>query len=355
MKIPFFNTDYIDSSLRALYHEALDQVIEGDLYAQGIAIHEFETDFSKYLSAENFVSCANGTDALEIIIEVLGLEHGDEIILPSFSCQASIEPFLKKGMLVKFVDIKDDFTIDVRQLKNVITKHTRAVLCVHLFGNACEMDVLVDLARENNLYLIEDCAQAHGLRIGNKMAGTFGHASAFSFYPTKNLGALGEAGGMVFQKEIWAQKARELANHGQSEKNVHNQLGRNSRMDTLQAAFLRLKLPFLDQWNDQRLEIANRYFEELPIPKPKYTVAHQMVIQSSNRQKLTESLTKYGIGHSIHYPYTLPDISSLTVKSHTEEFIFAVKAALQNVSLPCYPGLTDIQLDYIIDVLKKEL
>ena len=351
MKVPFYSTRYVNDQVKTLMYKAFDEVMESQYFTGGEQVEKFEKDFQTYIGSSNFITCANGTDALEIILRTWDIQAGDEVILPALSCQATLEPLLLLGAIPVFCDVlSQGLCIDPVEVEQKITSKTKAIIAVHLHGNWSDMKSLVSLANKYNVKLLEDCAQAHGLKFEDKHAGTWGDAGAFSFYPTKNLGALGEAGGMVFKDKLEGERARRLRNHGQKSKDVHIEVGRNSRMDTLQAAFLSVKLEFLDDWNFQRSQLAAYYRENL-IGKVTFysgttTVWHQFVIGVSDREKVQEYLKEKGIGIAVHYPYLLPDFIG------SEEFFpISAEAVKSMISLPLYPGLTTDEQEYVIKSL----
>ena len=318
MKIPFVDLKRQYQSHRSEIDLAISNVITDTAFVGGNSnkyIQAFEKVFSSFLSLKHTITCANGTDSLEIILEAYNIGKGDEVIVPAVSWIATSESVGRTGAKPVFVDVdKDTLLIDVSKVESVITKSTKAIIPVHLYGNAVNMEKIMQLAAKYNLVVIEDCAQAHGAKYNGKLIGTFGHASSFSFYPGKNLGAYGDAGAITTNSDNIASKCRMIANHGQLKKHAHLIEGRNSRMDGLHAAILSVKLPHLNKWNELRNLNAKKYDRaiinaaiELPVVNSNaYHVFHLYVIKSANRDKLKMALEAEGVECAIHYPTALP-------------------------------------------------
>lgn len=324
-------------------------------------IREFEDSFAAYIGARHCISCGNGTDAIEIIFRALGIGENDEVIVPANSFIASSEAITHAGAKPVFVDCHPDYyTIDITKIEKAITKKTKAIIPVHLYGLPAEMNETIKLADEFGLKVIEDCAQAHGATYHGKKVGTFGVASSFSFYPGKNLGAYGDAGCMITNDDNLADKLRMWSNHGRTGKYDHEFEGKNSRMDVLQAAILSVKLKYLDLWNEKRNHVAKRYHDNLkdskfilPLnPSYSYHVYHQFVVRCENRETIREKLKNNNIETGIHYPIPLPFLKAYAHYGHTKED-FPVSYGYMNnlLSLPMYPELSDNMVDYICECL----
>ncbi len=349
MEIPFYDMTHQMNREKADIEEAFQSVISGKYFSSGTAVENFEVEFAGFNGTSNFIACANGTDALELIFRALELRKGDEVIVPAYSCWATVEPLLLLGINPVFVDVKPySLNIDHDLIQSVITPKTKAILAVNLYGNAANLPQLASIAEQNGLILIEDCAQAHGAELKGRALGTFGRAGAFSFYPTKNLGALGEAGGILTGDDELGVKLLMYRDHGQSGKDRHLFPGRNSRMDELQGAILLKRLEYLEKWNEARREIATQYQRFLKgsvrlIEFHAGAIYHQFPIFHDQRDELRNFLKDQGIGTGIHYPYTLPG----TAIGDSSGFPIAREASETIISLPIYPGLSQQQVEYI--------
>ena len=349
MNIPFYNISHQSESNGLNIQKAIDRVMDRKMFAASTEVEAFESEFAAYCGAQHFLACANGTDAIELILRALEIGPGDQVLVPAFSCWATVEPVILLGATPIFVDISaENFGMDPDLVQSAITPRTKAIIAVNLFGFSSDLTSLSRIANQNGLFLIEDCAQSHGVKYRDSMTGNYGVASAFSFYPTKNLGAIGEAGGVLTSNENLAEKVRILRDHGQASKNDHKLAGRNSRMDEIQAAVLREKLQYLDNWNHQRRENARMYFNILHglVALPEFSedaTFHQMVILVKQRDALKEFLKGSGVETSIHYPYTLPDLAGQSPHSFPE----ANLVCSQILSIPVWPGLSSKEIEYV--------
>tara|TARA_B100000780_G_C21125273_1_gene456400 strand:- start:1140 stop:2240 length:1101 start_codon:yes stop_codon:yes gene_type:complete len=323
---------------------AIKDVIQNSSFIGGKDISYFEESFAHYQDSSHCIGVANGTDALEIAIESLDLPKNSEVIVPANSFISSAEAVSRQGLKVVFCDVNSsDFTINIKDLEKRLTSKTSAIMAVHLYGHPCDMDSLSLIAKNNNLRIIEDCAQAHGAEYKDKRVGSIGDIGCFSFYPGKNLGAYGDAGAIVTNDETLAKKSRMIANHGRIEKYNHEFEGRNSRMDGLQAAILNVKLTKLDMWTSQRILLADTYldllkdFTEIILPSRKEwakQVYHLFVIRSDSRDSLQKSLKEEGIATGIHYPIALPKLKAFEYLNQSKEEGFAWKSDNTLLSLP---------------------
>lgn len=324
-------------------------------------IEKFEREFAAYGGVEHCIACGNGTDAIEIALKALGVGEGDEVIVPALTWISTSEAVTSVGATPVFVDISRDFyTIDPQKIEEKITQKTKAIIPVHLYGLPADMDAITAIAKRHNLFVIEDCAQAHGTEYKGKKVGTFGNVGTFSFFPGKNLGAYGDAGGVVTNDKDVAEKCRLIANHGQAKKNEHLCEGRNSRMDGLQAAILSVKLPYLPHWIEARRAVAAVYGHLLTegtvgLPtEPAYAkhAYHLYVIEVDNRDAIKKKLQEAGIECGVHYPTALPFLTPYLKFNHREsEFPNAVAAAAKILSLPLYPELTAEDTQFIVETL----
>ncbi len=312
------------------------------------------------------VGVANGTDALMLALRAVGVGEGDEVITTPFTFAATVEAIHWAGAKIVFVDINtENYTIDIKQIEEKITARTRAIIPVHLYGHPADMESILELAREYDLKIIEDAAQAHGALYKGKRVGSFGTASTFSFYPGKNLGAYGDGGAVVTNDVKVADNVRKLADHGCLNKYEHEQPGFNSRLDSIQAAVLNVKLKYLDDWTKRRREIARFYNEvfaqtsEVITPKESSwaeAVYHLYVVQVPNRDILKQKLNEAGIGAGIHYPIPLhlqKAYGFLDLKK--DSYPVSEKAAESVLSLPNYPEMTDEMVGVVVNKFKSFL
>lgn len=364
MQIPFQKLDAQYTAIRSEIDQAITTVLTKAQFIGGEPVKQFEQAFAKKLSAKYCISTGNGTDSLFLILKALNLKAGDEVITPAFSCIPSAETISLTGATPVFCDVDSRcYTIDPEQVKKKITSRTKAVIAVHLYGQAAPVIELKKICDQHNLFLIEDCAQGHLTKDGDAFAGTVGVAGAFSFYPTKNLGAYGDAGCIVTDDSALAERARRLRNHGALVKDDHAFEGTNSRMDTLQAAILNVKLNYLEQWNTRRQEIARKYMQQLgevtqiqlPHARTQSThTYHLFCIRTQQREDLKNYLAGQGIETLVHYPKALPFTPAYRHLNHVESD-FPVAASLQNqvLSLPLYPELTDGEIAYVADSIRQ--
>ena len=345
---------------------AIREVVEQGVFIGGEAHDMFSRAFADYCGSAHCVPCANGTDALELALQAHGIGRGQDVIIPAFSFVATMEAVSNAGAAPVLCDIEPNyFSIDTDKLESLVTSRTRAIMPVHLYGQMANMDAIKDVARRNGLAIIEDAAQAHGATWREKRAGSFGDAGCFSFYPGKNLGAYGDAGAIVTADPIVAERMRKLANHGRLSKYEHDIVGRNSRMDTLQAAVLAVKLRHLDAWNARRRALAAAYAAQLagigeitcPAVRPEAgPVWHLYVIRvhGGMRDALRAALDVAGIETGIHYPVALNRLSATTrqlgIRVNCPE---AERAAAEVLSLPLYPEMTEAMVGEVAGVIRQ--
>ncbi|XDD51549.1 DegT/DnrJ/EryC1/StrS family aminotransferase [Leptospira sp. WS92.C1] len=367
-QIPFVDLKTQYRNLNREIDRAIDSTIARTAFIGGssnVDIKEFEEKFSNYLGIKHCVSCANGTDSLEILLRSFGIGPEDEVIVPALSWISTSEAVSSMGAKPVFVDIEENhFTIDTNLIEKKITNRTKAIIPVHLYGHPADMGPILKLARKYNLYVIEDCAQAHGAEYEGQLVGTIGDAGSFSLFPGKNLGAYGDAGCIVTKDDEIASKARMIANHGQLEKHNHVLEGRNSRMDGIQASILNVKLPRLKEWTEDRRTNAKTYHEKLKnldllLPKEAKNVKHVyhlFVIRSAKRSQLQSALKKGGVETSIHYPTPLPFLNAYKQEGYTKlDFPVAAECCEEILSLPMFPELRLLDIEFISNIIKKEL
>ena len=356
-KIPFVDLHAQYLSIKDEIDTAIAGTIKNSSYIGGNAVKDFEKAFGSYIGIEHVVACANGTDSLEILLKAFNIKAGDEVIVPAMSWISTSEAVSSVGATPVFVDIeKDFFTIDINLLEKAITKKTKAIIPVHLYGHPADMPAIMEIANKNKLIVIEDCAQAHGAKINGQTVGTFGHAASFSFYPGKNLGAYGDAGCMITNDILIADTIRMIANHGQKNKHNHIIEGRNSRLDGLQAAILLAKLPHLEKWTEARITHSVEYNKllqgshlKLPSTKQGYrNVFHLYVVRVNERDILQQKLSSAGIETSIHYPTALPFLPCYAEKKYAQTDFPVAFLYQQNIlSLPMFAELSENQISYI--------
>jgi dTDP-4-amino-4,6-dideoxygalactose transaminase len=371
MKVPFVDLYAQYLSIKKEIDGAIETTIKNSAYIGGPAVKEFETAFAGYLGVGQVIACGNGTDSIEMLLKAYGVGEGDEVIVPATSWISTSEAVSSVGATPVFADIdKDYFTIDPVALEKAVTARTKAVIPVHLYGQAADMAAIMKVAEAHGLIVIEDCAQAHGARFAGRTAGTWGHASSFSFYPGKNLGAYGDAGCMATNDEAIADKVRMMAQHGQKGKHNHIMEGRNSRLDGLQAAILLAKLPYLEKWTEARIACAKKYDSLLngagvttpsgagvitPLTrKDTRHVFHLYVIRTGDRDGLQKNLADAGIETAIHYPTALPFLPCYRHrKFKPDDFPAAYSHQNSILSLPLFPELQDSAIAYVCAAIKK--
>lgn len=355
IEVPFVSFKPLESELNLL--KTFERVLNKSWYIDGTEDKEFETDFAKYLGIKHCVGCGNGLDALMLSLKALGIGEGDEVIVPSNTYIATALAVTYVGAKVVLVEPElSTYNINADEIENAITDRTRVIMPVHLYGQPCNMDVIMEIARKHDLKVVEDCAQAHGARYKGKLIGTFGDAAGFSFYPGKNLGALGDGGAVVTGSDEIAQIVRALGNYGSDYKYHHIYLGNNSRLDEIQAAFLREKLPLLDRTNSFRKQTAHRYLTEITnsdiilpwVPDYADPVWHIFAIRTKYRDELEHYLFERGIQTNKHYP--IPIHQQRAYKGYfTDSYPIAEEISKTELSLPMYYGMTEQQIEYVIE------
>jgi dTDP-4-amino-4,6-dideoxygalactose transaminase len=352
-------------SIKTEIDEAIQSVLTGTDFILGSAVRELEADLATYLGARHAIGCASGTDALQVAMMVLGIGRGDEVITSPFTFVATAETIALLGATPVYVDIDvKTYNLDVQQIAERITSRTKAIIPVHLYGQPADLESLLTLAGERALKLIEDAAQAIGARYRGRSVGTFGDIGCFSFFPSKNLGAYGDGGAMVTNDAALAERCRMVTLHGSKKRYQHEILGVNSRLDTLQAAVLKVKLRHLEAWTEARIRIAHRYDDalrglELVAPYCAPDVRHvynQYSIRSPRRDALAEFLKSRGVDHAIHYP--LPLSLQPAFRHYVPEgtsFPVAEAVSREIISLPIYPEMPEADVEAVIACLREFL
>ncbi|HEY4504499.1 MAG TPA: DegT/DnrJ/EryC1/StrS family aminotransferase [Candidatus Paceibacterota bacterium] len=361
-EIPFFDYRRQLGTIRPKIDQAIWRVLNSGKLILGDEVAKFEKEFAKYIGVKYAVGVNSGTDAIKIALRALGIGLGDEIITVANTAVPTVSAIREVGAVPVFVDVVEDYNIDASKIAEKINKKTRAILAVHLYGMPCSIKEIVKIAKTNKIFLVEDCAQAHGATYMGKKVGSFGDIACFSFYPTKNLGAYGDGGMIVTSNKKLADKCRELRMYGMRGTYYAHVEGYNSRLDELQAAILRVKLPYLDRWNKARSKVAKRYLAEitnsdiiLPILKSGVNPAwHLFVVRVTSREKFMNFLKQKGVAVAIHYPYPIHlqrAYKFLGLKKgnlpNTEKY------ANQIVSLPIFPELKDSEVAYIIKCVNE--
>jgi dTDP-4-amino-4,6-dideoxygalactose transaminase len=345
--------------------EVFRRVLKKSSFILGPEVVAFEQAFAQYVGAKECLAVNNGTTALQLVLEALEIGPGDEVITVANTFIATAEAISAVGARPVFVDADPvSYTMDPQLVEAAITPKTKALLPVHLYGQSVDLDALMTIAKRHNLYLVEDACQAHGATYKGKRVGAFGIAGCFSFYPGKNLGALGEGGGVVTNDPVFAQKMRMLRDHGSVKKYEHNVPGFNFRLEGLQGGFLNVKLKKLDGWNARRREIAKRYQELLgdaPITLPSEMgwgehVYHLYVIQADDREALKQALNDAGIETGLHYPVPL-HLQVAYKDLGYEKGAFPVSEHLSShiLSLPMHPFMTDAEVERVANVVLESL
>lgn len=363
MKVPFVTFKPLEKELDKDLRDAFGRVYNRSWYIEGEEDEAFEKAFAEYCDTKYCVGVGNGLDSLFLALKAMGITEGDEVIVPSNTYIATALAVTYTGATPVFVepDIRT-FNIDPTKIEAAITDKTKAIMPVHLYGQACDMDPIMDIAKKYDLYVVEDCAQAHGAKYNGKVIGSFGDAAGFSFYPGKNLGALGDAGATVTNNEELAKKVRALGNYGSDYKYHHIYQGNNSRLDELQAAFLAAKLPHLDKVNVERRKIAQKYLDGINNPEiilpfvPKYAepVWHIFGIRCNRRDELEKFLNDASISTNKHYPIPMHlqgCYADLGFKKG--DYPIAEEISETELSIPMYYGMTDEEVQYVIDRMNE--
>jgi dTDP-4-amino-4,6-dideoxygalactose transaminase len=361
--VPFLDLSLQHRALRAEIETVVQRTLDRGDFILGSALDDFEREFARYCDCEHAIGVSSGTAALHLALVALGVGPGDEVVTVPNSFIATVECILYTGATAVLVDVDPEtFCLDPTQLERAITPRTKAIIPVHLYGQPCDMESIMSIASRFGVAVVEDACQAHGATFVGRKTGSFGHAAAFSFYPTKNLGTIGDGGALTTNDADIAEKVRALRHHGQFEPNVFPCLGYNYRLDTMKAAVLGVKLKRLDRWNQRRREIAERYHTRLcgtefafqrrvPGSEP---VFHILAARHPRQRAVQEALTNAGIGwgrHIVAPAHRQPGYRHVVRRGETFPVAEALSAEL--ISLPVFPELTDEQVDHVIDILSR--
>ncbi len=363
MNIPFVSFENMHSEIEEEITVAFKKVYANNWFIQGKEVEEFEKEFAKYCGAKYCIGCGNGLDALFLILKAYGIGDGDEVIIPSNTYIATALAVTYAGATPIFVEpIEATYNINPALIEEKITSKTKAIIAVHLYGQTASMTDIKAIADKYNLKLIEDAAQAQGAKHKGVKTGALGDAAGFSFYPGKNLGALGDAGAVVTNDEELAKKIRALGNYGSDYKYHHIYKGNNSRLDEMQAAFLRVKLGQLDKWNTDRNRIANRYLSEIDnsnvglpaLDEDSTHIYHVFAVSCERREELEKYLSEKGIGTNKHYPYPIHLQGAYEDLGYSEgDFPIAESISNTELSIPMYYGMSDEEISYVIDAINS--
>lgn len=353
MKVPFLDLKRIDDGLKDALKSKFGEMLDAGVFSGGEEVKLLESRVKAYLKTPFAVACANGTDSLELALRALGVGQGDEVIVPALTWVSTAETVVLVGAKPVFWDTDEDGLL-AADWEKAITAKTKAVIPVHLYGKMVDMERLMQGAKRHDLFVIEDGAQSFGCFQNGKAAGTFGDVGCLSFYPTKNLGALGEAGMCLTNSSVLNERIRMLSNHGQLVRDEHQSVGRNSRIDSIQAGFLNILLTEFDRFQKLRKQFAAQYrnglgsIAELKLPSgimDSSHNAHLFVIQTKYRDELKNFLAGHGVGTAIHYPVILPDMQPYRCPG---DFAQARKLSQHGLSLPLNPWMRDTEVDFVI-------
>lgn len=363
-EIPYLDLKKIHEPIQNELDRAYREVMDRQWFIGGEADHTFEQKFAAYCGAKACVGTGNGLDAIRLILLAYGIGAGDEVIVPANTFIATVLAITYVGATPVFVDADSKtYTIDLSAVEEKITHRTKAIIVVHLYGRAVDVEPIRALSKKYGIKIIEDAAQAHGASVRGEKVGKLGDAAAFSFYPGKNLGALGDAGAVVTDDEELAAKVRAYGNYGSYQKYCHVYKGCNSRLDELQAAFLTVKLPYLDKWNEERRKIAESYAagivnEKVTLPQmpadPQEHVFHIYAVLVKEREKFVEHLRSSGIMTNIHYPTPIMEQEAYQEwKGQAEHYPVTRRICAEEVSLPLYPGMTEDEIKRVISCVNE--
>ena len=357
--IPMVDPKAWHGSIQSELERVAADVLRSGRYLMGPNVDAFENEMADYLGSEYALSCASGTDALYLALRAAGIGEGDEVITTAFTFFATAEAIVQAGARPVFVDIEpDSFNMNPEPLKQALTNNTKAILLVHLFGLPARVRAITTFCEEHDLLLIEDCAQSFGASIEGQMTGTFGQLGCYSFFPSKNLGGFGDGGLVVTSNDEYADRIRQLRNHGSSRLYQHELIGCNSRLDEFQAALLRVKLRHIDEYNRQRQWVATLYSQQLAgldlqFPSGEGHVYHQYTVLLNNRHAVKQHLEDNGIASAVYYPTPLHQQTALKGRCHALPLPVTEYTSKHCLSLPVYPGITDEAVHQIITQIHR--
>jgi len=362
LKVPFGDLSIHYQTYRSILDGAVQRVLESGHFILGPELVRFEAELAQFVGVEHAVGCASGTEAIYLALAACGVTSGDEVIVVAHTAVPTISAISMTGATPVFVDINPaNYLMDTTQLESKITSRTKVIIPVHLYGQMVDMEPVLKIAAKHDLRVVEDVAQAIGATYRGAVAGSLGDLGAFSFYPSKNLGAFGDAGAVTTKSKALSDRLFMLRNYGQSQRYHHDVIGINSRLDEIQAAILSAQLPFVPEWNDRRIEIATRYtrgLQEIVQTPPSEVrsehVYHLYVIQVDEREQLQKFLTERGIHTLIHYPIPAHIQKAYAFLGYKKgDLPVSELVAGRILSLPMFPELTDEQVDYVIQSIKE--
>ena len=361
IQVPWVDFGPMQEEIADAMHQAFADLYKNKIYIKGPKYEEFCKDFATYCGTKYCVGVGNGLDALMLVLRAWDIGPGDEVIVPSNTYIATALAVTYVGATPVFVEpILEEYNIDPSKIEQAITQKTKAIIAVHLYGQCADMDVINAIAKKHGLHVMEDAAQAHGALYKGKRAGSLAEAAGFSFYPGKNLGALGDGGAVTTNDPELAKKVDYLANYGSDRKYHHIYQGVNSRLDEIQAAFLDVKLPHLDRWNADRKKIAARYLAEIKNPKIVLPITHEgndhvyhvFGVRCKERDALMKYLNDNGVGTNIHYPIPMHMQGAYeSLGFHEGDFPISEEISATELDLPMYYGMSDAQVSRVIDLL----
>jgi dTDP-4-amino-4,6-dideoxygalactose transaminase len=362
VKVPFGDLKLHYQAYKKPIDDAVARVLSSGYYILGPELERFEKEFANYLGCQFVVGCASGTEAVYLALAALGVKAGDEVLVVAHTAVPTISAISMTGATPVFVDINPQtYVMDVADLEQKFTKRTKAIVPVHLYGLMADIDSILEVAAAHNVPVIEDVAQATGATFRGTTAGTIGRFGTFSFYPSKNLGAFGDGGAVSCNTPEDYEKLKMLRNYGQSKRYHHDIIGINSRLDEIQAAILSVQIPFVNEWNQRRRELAKRYTEglrdivETPVEPPDFEhVYHLYVIQTDDRDQLQSDLLDQGIGTLIHYPIPAHMQTAYRYLDYAENSLPATERVTKRIlSLPLFPELENEQVDYVVEKIRE--
>ncbi|MCZ2393820.1 MAG: DegT/DnrJ/EryC1/StrS family aminotransferase [Chitinophagales bacterium] len=361
--IPFVDLKHIHQPLLKEFQNIQDTCLKNSDFVTGQLVNQFEEEFAAYCQSKYCIGVSSGTAALFLALKALNIQAGDEVIVPAHTFIATAMAVSQCGAKVIFADVNPDtWNLTWEKIESKITQNTKAIIVVHIYGNPVDISPICQESKKRNIFVIEDAAQAHGATYKGRKIGSLADLACFSFYPSKNLGALGEGGAITTQNEEWAHKILQLRDYGRSDKYKHEFIGYNLRLQALQAGFLSVKLPHLDHWNQERrrlISLYQEYLKDTPISfqvvlKNAQSVYHLGVIRCADRDKITQSFTKNNIGYGIHYPIACHQQTAYSIYNSLSLPI-AESLSQQTISLPLYIGLKDEELRHITSILTTAL
>ncbi len=360
--IPMLDLKLQYATLKKEIDTAVADVLQNTHFIMGPNVGQFESEVALYLGVKHAISCNSGTDALHLALRACDIGENDEVITTPFSFAATAEAIAYVGATPVFVDIDPEtYNISTNAIEAAITSKTKAILPVHIFGQIANMQKIVKIAKDNNLKIIEDCAQSFGAELNKQQTGSFGDAGCFSFFPSKNLGCYGDGGLFTTNSDEIAEHFMLLKSHGSKVRNQHEIVGWNSRLDELQAAILRIKLKHIDEFNKNRIAIAKKYNElllsaSISIPtfeENKSHVFHQYTLLSKNRDAISEQLKIENIGHAVYYPMPLSEQPAFSSISRAKSLNITQDICSKCISLPIFPEMSDQQIEKVVDTVRR--